>query len=143
MDQLCQIKIDTGARYISSTSKTLNLKPKDWCVIRRDKVLDYGQIVSIVEKKEGDPCPSEKDKDKEKDSKSRQGTRRSSRLGFRRRAPIVKGDPAPPRRRAKRSKRRRTSRRRWPLENLTFVSPIVSLATNNKNNPCLVLVFPG
>ncbi len=49
MDLLCEIRIETGARYVAGASKALNLKPKDWCIIRKDKIFDYGRINSIVE----------------------------------------------------------------------------------------------
>jgi cell fate regulator YaaT (PSP1 superfamily) len=39
------IKVDSGARYLAVASADLNLKTKDWCVIRKERVLDYGQIV--------------------------------------------------------------------------------------------------
>ena len=39
------IKVDSGARYFAVANSDLNLKTKDWCVIRKEKVLDYGQIV--------------------------------------------------------------------------------------------------
>ncbi len=49
MELLCEIRMETGGRYVATAQKTLNLKPKDWCVIRKDKTLDYGRIASIVE----------------------------------------------------------------------------------------------
>ncbi len=43
------IKVDSGARYLALSPKTQNLKVDDWCVIRKDKILDYGKVVRVVE----------------------------------------------------------------------------------------------
>lgn len=53
MDLLYDIKVDSGARYIAQSPKDLNLKEKDWCVIRKDRILDYGRIVRIIEDTHG------------------------------------------------------------------------------------------
>ena len=47
MDLIYNIKVDSGARYLAHTPKDLNLKEKDWCVIRKDRILDYGMIVKV------------------------------------------------------------------------------------------------
>jgi cell fate regulator YaaT (PSP1 superfamily) len=46
-DILCEVRVDTGSKYLALTPSSLNLKEKDWCVIRKEKVMDYGQIVKI------------------------------------------------------------------------------------------------
>jgi cell fate regulator YaaT (PSP1 superfamily) len=51
MDFWCDIRIETGAKYLAGAQKSLNLKVKDWCVVRKDRILDYGQIVNIFENK--------------------------------------------------------------------------------------------
>lgn len=53
MELICDINIETGVRYLAAAQKSLNLKVKDFCVIRRDKILDYGQIHGIFDKKQG------------------------------------------------------------------------------------------
>ena len=58
MDLIYDIKVDSGARYLAKSLKDLNLKVKDWCVIRKDHILDYGRIVRIVE---GTPEKSDDD----------------------------------------------------------------------------------
>ena len=40
MDLIYDIKVDSGARYLAKSTKDLNLKVKDWCVIRKEKVLE-------------------------------------------------------------------------------------------------------
>jgi cell fate regulator YaaT (PSP1 superfamily) len=49
MDLIYDIKVDSGARYLARSPKNLNLKVKDWCVIRKDKILDYGRIVRVLD----------------------------------------------------------------------------------------------
>lgn len=46
MDSLYSILLDSGAKYIARAKENMTLKPKDWCVIRKDFYLDYGQIVA-------------------------------------------------------------------------------------------------
>lgn len=53
MELIYDIKVDSGARYLAQSTKDLNLKVKDWCVIRKDRVLDYGRIVRIIEDTNG------------------------------------------------------------------------------------------
>jgi cell fate regulator YaaT (PSP1 superfamily) len=48
MDLIYDIKVDSGARYLAKSTKDLKLKVKDWCVIRKEKVLDYGRIVRVL-----------------------------------------------------------------------------------------------
>ena len=60
MDPLYDIKVESGATYVASAPATLNLKAKDWVVIRKDKILDYGQIVTCLGDKVKVP---EKDKE--------------------------------------------------------------------------------
>lgn len=45
MDLTFDIKVDSGARYLAVAKSEMNLKTKDWCVIRKERVLDYGRIV--------------------------------------------------------------------------------------------------
>ena len=55
------IKVDSGARYLAVANEGLNLKNKDWCVIRKERVLDYGRIVRELGErplaKNADPLP--------------------------------------------------------------------------------------
>lgn len=46
MEFLYEILLDSGFKYKARGDDTLNLKTGDWCVIRRDFFLDYGQIVA-------------------------------------------------------------------------------------------------
>lgn len=41
------IKIETGAKYLAWSPKNLNLKPKDWCVVHKEKCTDFGQVVHV------------------------------------------------------------------------------------------------
>ena len=59
MNILFDIKVDSGARYFAISPKDLNLKVKDWCVIRKDKILDYGRIVRILEVDDSKPSGKE------------------------------------------------------------------------------------
>ena len=49
MDLIYDIKVDSGARYMAKSTKDFRLKLNDWCVIRKDKILDYGKIVKIID----------------------------------------------------------------------------------------------
>ncbi len=51
MEFLYDIQLDNGAKYKARGDDSLILKEGDWCVIRKDFFLDYGQIVS------GNPVP--------------------------------------------------------------------------------------
>jgi len=53
MNLIYDIKVDSGARYLAQSPKDLNLKEKDWCVIRKERILDYGRIVRIIEDTHG------------------------------------------------------------------------------------------
>lgn len=48
MEVLYNIKLDNGAKYVARANDTLNLKPLDWCVIRKDFFLDYGQVFQKI-----------------------------------------------------------------------------------------------
>jgi cell fate regulator YaaT (PSP1 superfamily) len=48
-DLLGEIKLDTGMKYFAILPSSINLKIKDWCVVRKDKILDYGQLVKILD----------------------------------------------------------------------------------------------
>ena len=48
MEFLYEIQLDNGAKYKARGDDSLTLKEGDWCVIRKDFFLDYGQIVSAV-----------------------------------------------------------------------------------------------
>ncbi len=41
------VLLDSGAKYSALSDDSLQLKEEDWCVIRKDKVLDYGQVLQI------------------------------------------------------------------------------------------------
>lgn len=56
MGLIYDIKVDSGARYLAKSAKEMKLKVKDWCVIRKDKILDYGRIVRILNEEE-EPKP--------------------------------------------------------------------------------------
>ncbi len=47
MELLYDILLDTGARYDAVGDESLSLNKNDFCVIRRDRCLDYGQIHSV------------------------------------------------------------------------------------------------
>ncbi len=49
IELFCEIKLETGAKYIAILPSTLNLKEKDFCVIRREHLLDYGQMIKIFD----------------------------------------------------------------------------------------------
>ena len=51
MSLLYDVKVDSGAVYVAEAPKELNLKINDWCVIRKDRVLDYGKLIRLVDKK--------------------------------------------------------------------------------------------
>lgn len=53
MDLIYDIKVDSGARYLAQSPKDMKLKVKDWCVIRKDRILDYGRIVRVIEDSHG------------------------------------------------------------------------------------------
>ena len=46
MEFLYDIQLDNGAKYKARGDDSLTLKSGDWCVIRKDFFLDYGQVVS-------------------------------------------------------------------------------------------------
>ena len=46
MDILYLIKLDNGAKYQSKAPGSMGIKTGDWCVIRKDFYVDYGQVVS-------------------------------------------------------------------------------------------------
>lgn len=48
MDVYFEIQLDNGAKFIAVGEDTLNLRTGDFCVIRRDFYLDYGQITKSV-----------------------------------------------------------------------------------------------
>lgn len=45
----CEIKLDTCTKYYAILPLSLNLKQKDFCVIRREHLLDYGQLAKIFD----------------------------------------------------------------------------------------------
>ncbi|HCE42032.1 MAG TPA: stage 0 sporulation protein [Lentisphaeria bacterium] len=51
MDPLYDIKIETGATYVASAPSSMSLKAKDFVVVRKDKILDYGQIITCLGEK--------------------------------------------------------------------------------------------
>ncbi|NOY75711.1 MAG: hypothetical protein GXP32_07950 [Kiritimatiellaeota bacterium] len=53
------IKVDSGARYLAVGNEELNLKTKDWCVIRKERVLDYGRIVRALGENAGEKSKKE------------------------------------------------------------------------------------
>ncbi len=60
MDPLYDIKVETGATYVARAPASMSLKAKDWVVVRKDKILDYGQIITCLGEK---VKLSEKDKE--------------------------------------------------------------------------------
>ncbi len=48
-DLFCEIKLETGAKYVAILPSALNIKEKEFCVIRRERVLDYGQMVKTFD----------------------------------------------------------------------------------------------
>jgi len=55
MPNLYDIKLETGAKYLACSGEELKLKANDWCVIRKERVVDYGQVVTMLGEK---PCPN-------------------------------------------------------------------------------------
>lgn len=47
MELFFEIKLDSGAKYKAKGDDSFSLKPGDWCVIRRDFYLDYGQVLKV------------------------------------------------------------------------------------------------
>ncbi len=45
MDIVFEVKLDSGSKYRARAPESLNLRVKDWVVIRKDFYLDYGQIL--------------------------------------------------------------------------------------------------
>lgn len=45
MDSIYVIKLANSAKYQARSSEGLNLKVADWCVVRKDFYLDYGQVI--------------------------------------------------------------------------------------------------
>ena len=45
MEFLYNVRLDSGAKYLTRANENLKLKNKDWCVVRKDFYLDYGQII--------------------------------------------------------------------------------------------------
>jgi cell fate regulator YaaT (PSP1 superfamily) len=50
MEILYNLKLDNGAKYQARANDNVNLKPGDWCVIRKDFFLDYGQVIQKIGK---------------------------------------------------------------------------------------------
>jgi len=48
MEKVFEVMIETGAKYEARGAESLNIKPEDWCVIRKDKCQDYGQVVCEI-----------------------------------------------------------------------------------------------
>ena len=48
MKLLYEISLDTGATYESFADDTLNLKVGDYCIIKKDRCLDYGKIRKYI-----------------------------------------------------------------------------------------------
>ncbi len=48
MDILYLVKLDNGSRYQSKAPESMALKTGDWCVIRKDFYVDYGQILREI-----------------------------------------------------------------------------------------------
>jgi len=59
MDILFDVRLENGAKYRTRAVDTLDIKVKDWVIIRKDFFLDYGQVFQQC----GQPVP-EDDKDK-------------------------------------------------------------------------------
>jgi cell fate regulator YaaT (PSP1 superfamily) len=45
MDIVYDIRLDSGLKYKARAKEDMNLNTNDWCVIRKDFYLDYGQIL--------------------------------------------------------------------------------------------------
>ncbi|HOK04725.1 MAG TPA: regulatory iron-sulfur-containing complex subunit RicT [Victivallales bacterium] len=43
----CEIKLDTGVKYYAILPLNINIREKEFCVIRKERLLDYGQLVKI------------------------------------------------------------------------------------------------
>ena len=58
MEQIFDVLLDTGARYEAYGEESLSLNKNDFCVIRRERCLDYGQIHGVF-----GPAPTEQKAD--------------------------------------------------------------------------------
>lgn len=47
MEIMYEARLDTGAKYIARAKDSMNLKVGDWCVIHKEKQLDYGEIIGV------------------------------------------------------------------------------------------------
>lgn len=47
MEIIYTVQLDNGAKYLARAQDSMNLKAGDWCVIRKDLCLDYGQIFQV------------------------------------------------------------------------------------------------
>ncbi len=47
METLFEIRLDSGSKYKARGDETLMLKTGDWCVVRKDFYLDYGQVCKL------------------------------------------------------------------------------------------------
>lgn len=47
VDILCEILLENGSKYTAVFSDALNLKANDYCVIRKERYLDYGQVFRV------------------------------------------------------------------------------------------------
>jgi len=45
----CELKLDTGVKYYAILPSNINIKEKEFCVIRKERLLDYGQLVKIFQ----------------------------------------------------------------------------------------------
>ena len=52
MDRYFEIQLDNGATYVAVSDDALSMKNGDFCVIRKDFYLDYGQVTKEVPKPE-------------------------------------------------------------------------------------------
>ena len=48
MELYFEILLDNGAKYVAAAEDTLSLNPGDYCVIKKDFYMDYGQVVKQV-----------------------------------------------------------------------------------------------
>jgi cell fate regulator YaaT (PSP1 superfamily) len=59
MEYLFDVKLDSGAKYRARGEESLTLKEGDWCVIRKDFYLDYGQVEKVFTEQPSDSEKSE------------------------------------------------------------------------------------
>ncbi len=48
MEKVYSVRLDSEIKYLATADEVLNLKENDWCVIKKEYYLDYGQVLQCV-----------------------------------------------------------------------------------------------